>query len=88
MSLVASGTAWAQAVVFPPNEAGVTMGHWHLNSRDVEANRQEAFCKKPEAAGIKLDRPVTKNAQAGASLAFIYDPWGTYIELNERPTPL
>lgn len=23
-----------------PNSAGVTMGHWHLNSRDVDANRQ------------------------------------------------
>ena len=38
MSLLASGTAWAQA--FPPNEAGVTMGHWHLNSRDIEANKK------------------------------------------------
>jgi catechol 2,3-dioxygenase-like lactoylglutathione lyase family enzyme len=48
----------------------------------------EAFCKTLEAAGIKLDRPYTKNAQTGAALAFIYDPWGTYIELNERPNPL
>ena len=48
----------------------------------------EAFCKRLEAAGIKLDRPYTKNAQTGAALAFIYDPWGTYIELNERPNPL
>ena len=23
-----------------PNGAGVTMGHWHLNSRDVDANRE------------------------------------------------
>ncbi len=34
----AAGTAFAQA--YPPNEAGVTMGHWHLNSRDVEANKK------------------------------------------------
>jgi catechol 2,3-dioxygenase-like lactoylglutathione lyase family enzyme len=262
MSVVASGTAWAQAAVFPPNAAGVTMGHWHLNSRDVDANRKifvamggtaikngafdivkfpgvavylnvaagtppasggtvgsvvnhvgftvlnvqtsvakwkaagvpvlpggagrtdqafvetadglrieilenkdqkfpiqhhhihmyvpeaaipeiqawyakffgatpgmrgankaadvpganltfgkadaatvttkgrmldhigfditnlEAFCRKLESAGIKLDRPITKNPQSGTLLAFIYDPWGTYIELNERPTPL
>ena len=262
MSLLAPGTAWAQAAIFPPNDAGVTMGHWHLNSRDVEASRKilvamggtaikngnfdivkfpgvavylnqaagatpasggtvgsvvnhvgfivpnvaesvakwkaagvqvlpggagrtdqafvetgdglrieilenkdqkfpiqhhhihfnvpeakipeiqawyakffgakpgmrgankagdipganltfsatamptvttkgrvldhigfdvlnlEAFCKKLEAAGIKLDRPFTRNAQTGAALAFITDPWGTYIELNERPNPL
>src|ERR1700682_6656444 len=37
LSLVA-GTALAQA--YPPNEAGVTMGHWHLNTRDVEANKK------------------------------------------------
>ena len=48
----------------------------------------EAFCRKLEAAGIKLDRPYTKNPQTGGALAFIYDPWGTYIELNERPNPL
>src|ERR1700722_9796298 len=25
---------------YTPNEAGVTMGHWHLNSRDVAANKK------------------------------------------------
>jgi len=44
----------------------------------------QAFIKKLEAAGIKLDRPYTKNP-AGVGIAFITDPWGTYIELNERP---
>jgi len=24
----------------PPNEMGVTMGHWHLNSRNVEASKK------------------------------------------------
>src|SRR5215475_13007088 len=38
MSSLSVGTAWAQPA--PPNEAGVTMGHWHLNSRDVEANKK------------------------------------------------
>jgi catechol 2,3-dioxygenase-like lactoylglutathione lyase family enzyme len=47
-----------------------------------------AFCKKLEAAGIKLDRPYTKNEATGDALAFITDPWGTYIELNERTKPL
>ena len=48
----------------------------------------QAFIKKLEAAGIKLDRPYTKNEQSGVALAFITDPWGTYIELNERPKPV
>ena len=58
---------------------GRVLDHIGFDVKDLQA-----FCKKLEAAGIKLDRPYTKNANGGA-LAFIYDPWGTYIELNERP---
>jgi catechol 2,3-dioxygenase-like lactoylglutathione lyase family enzyme len=43
----------------------------------------EAFCKKAEANGQKFDMPFTKRPDLGISLAFITDPWGTYIELNE-----
>ena len=37
-STLAAGTAVAQPVPF--NEAGVTMGHWHIASRDVQANKK------------------------------------------------
>ena len=37
VSMLAAGTAFAQQAPF--NEAGVTMGHWHLVSQDVEANK-------------------------------------------------
>jgi catechol 2,3-dioxygenase-like lactoylglutathione lyase family enzyme len=37
-SSLTAGAAWAQP--YAPNEAGVTMGPWHLNSRDVEANKK------------------------------------------------
>jgi catechol 2,3-dioxygenase-like lactoylglutathione lyase family enzyme len=33
------GSGIAAAQPYPFNEAGVTMGHWHLISRDVEANK-------------------------------------------------
>jgi catechol 2,3-dioxygenase-like lactoylglutathione lyase family enzyme len=33
-----AGTASAQLV--PVNQAGVTMGHWHIASKDVEANKK------------------------------------------------
>src|SRR6267143_18760 len=36
--MLSAGMAWGQA--FPPNEAGVTMGHWHLNTRNIEASRK------------------------------------------------
>src|SRR5258707_8501837 len=48
----------------------------------------QGFIKKIEANGVKLDRPYSKNEQSGVALAFITDPWGTYIELNERPKPV
>src|SRR5439155_764695 len=38
-STLASGTALAQEQA-PFNEAGVTMGHWHLVSQDVAANKK------------------------------------------------
>jgi catechol 2,3-dioxygenase-like lactoylglutathione lyase family enzyme len=55
-----------------------------LDHIGFDLNNLQAFLKKLEAAGIKLDRPYSKNPN-GVGIAFIYDPWGTYIELNERP---
>src|SRR6202051_3068632 len=37
-SVLAAGIADAQPA--PDNTAGVTMGHWHLASKDVEANKK------------------------------------------------
>ena len=59
---------------------GRTLDHIGFDVKNLEA-----FLKRYEAAGGKIDRPYTKNAQNNTALAFIYDPWGTYIELNERP---
>ena len=42
----------------------------------------EAFCKRLEAEGIVFDRPYSK-LPSGLGLAFLTDPWGTYIELTE-----
>ena len=43
----------------------------------------EAFTKKLEADGLKLDRPYTKIPALGIAIAFIKDPWGTNIEMTE-----
>ena len=48
-----------------------------------EVKDLEAFTKKLESEGIKLDRPYTKVPQLGIAIAFIKDPWGTNIELTE-----
>ncbi|PYU22348.1 MAG: hypothetical protein DMG30_14990 [Acidobacteria bacterium] len=54
-----------------------------LDHIGFEIQGLEAFCKKAEAAGIKFDMPYTHRPDLGIALAFITDPWGTYIELNE-----
>jgi hypothetical protein len=38
LSLILPAAASAQP--FPVNAAGVTNGHWHLNSRDIDANKK------------------------------------------------
>src|SRR6266513_5415352 len=63
---ILTGTAAAQPAPF--NESGVTMGHWHIASKDVEANKKLFL-----AMGGKLFMP------AGNPL--IMFP-GLYINLN------
>jgi len=48
-----------------------------------EVKNLEAFTKKLEAQGIKLAAPYRQVPALGISIAFITDPWGTYIELTE-----
>jgi catechol 2,3-dioxygenase-like lactoylglutathione lyase family enzyme len=52
-----------------------------------EVKNLEAFCRKLEAAGQKLDRPYTKIPNSTTAIAFLTDPWGTYIELTENLAP-
>jgi len=52
----------------------------------LEVKNLETFMKKLDAAGVKVNRPyAAAPAQLAPlkSIAFITDPWGTYIELNE-----
>jgi catechol 2,3-dioxygenase-like lactoylglutathione lyase family enzyme len=59
--------------------------HRILDHIGFDVNDLAAFLQKAEAAGVKPVVPLTKNPTNGVSLAFIADPWGTYIELNQRP---
>jgi catechol 2,3-dioxygenase-like lactoylglutathione lyase family enzyme len=63
--------------------AGHTLDHIGFDVKNLDA-----FLKRLEADGVKIERPINKNAQTGAALAFVSDPWGTMIELNDRPTPI
>ncbi|HEX6893906.1 MAG TPA: VOC family protein [Bryobacteraceae bacterium] len=48
-----------------------------------EVKNLEAFCQKLEANGVKLDVPYRKIPAAGIAVAFLTDPFGTYVELTE-----
>jgi catechol 2,3-dioxygenase-like lactoylglutathione lyase family enzyme len=54
-----------------------------LDHVGFEVKNLEALTKKMEGMGIKLERPYTKVAALNIAIAFIKDPWGTYIELTE-----
>jgi hypothetical protein len=53
-----------------------------LDHIGFEVENLEAFCKALETEGIVFDRPYSK-LPSGLGLAFLTDPWGTYIELTE-----
>lgn len=53
-----------------------------LDHIGFEIKNLAVFCKKLEADGIKLDTPYSVR-EGGLGLAFITDPMGTRIELNE-----
>jgi catechol 2,3-dioxygenase-like lactoylglutathione lyase family enzyme len=65
-SALTAGTAAAQPAPF--NQAGVTMGHWHIASKDVEANKKLFL-----AMGGKLYTP-------GGNPLIMFP--GVYINLN------
>jgi predicted enzyme related to lactoylglutathione lyase len=54
-----------------------------LDHIGFEVKGLEAFTKKLEAQGIKLNVPYRQVPALGIAIAFITDPWGTYIELTE-----
>jgi catechol 2,3-dioxygenase-like lactoylglutathione lyase family enzyme len=58
-----------------------------LDHIGFEVKNLDAFAKKLEAQGIKLDVPVTQFPNSNIKYAFVTDPWGTYIELTEGLSP-
>ena len=68
-SAVAAGAAAAQPA--PYNEAGATMGHWHLISKDVEANKKLFL-----AMGAKMYMPGGAPLMASlASTSISFSGW-------------
>jgi catechol 2,3-dioxygenase-like lactoylglutathione lyase family enzyme len=54
-----------------------------LDHIGFDVKDHQAFVKKIEAEGIKLDEPPRKGP-TGNTVTYITDPWGTRIEIIER----
>jgi len=69
---------------FAPSQAPVvgTQGR-ALDHIGFEVKNLEAFTKKLESQGIKMAVPYRQVPALGIAIAFLSDPWGTYIELTE-----
>jgi catechol 2,3-dioxygenase-like lactoylglutathione lyase family enzyme len=58
-----------------PTRGGV-LDHIGFDVKDLQA-----FVKKIEAEGIKLDEPYRRVPGTGAAITYITDPWGARVEL-------
>lgn len=54
-----------------------------LDHIGFEVDGLEALCRRLEANGVTFDVPFRKIDRTGLSVAFLTDPWGTYIGLTE-----
>jgi catechol 2,3-dioxygenase-like lactoylglutathione lyase family enzyme len=70
---------FAKADVPQTPTRGRVLDHFGFDVKDLQA-----FIRKIEAEGIKLDEPYRKVEGAGVALTYITDPWGTRIELVQR----
>ena len=65
-----------------PGTRGRALDHIGFEIRNLAQ-----FVTRLEAAGITLDSPLRKAGNGSTSIAFLTDPWGTYIELTEGLAP-
>ena len=85
-NFVAGRHSGRQAVVRETDQPTVTTKGRVLDHVGFDVNDLDAFLKKAEAAGVK---PAVAGHQEPDRTACgspsSTDPWGTYIELNQRP---
>jgi catechol 2,3-dioxygenase-like lactoylglutathione lyase family enzyme len=61
---------------------GRSLDHIGFDVKDLEA-----FVKKLEAQGTKLDEPIRSAPNGTTKVAYLTDPWGTRIELTQNLAP-
>jgi catechol 2,3-dioxygenase-like lactoylglutathione lyase family enzyme len=58
-----------------------------LDHIGFEVDNLEGFVASLEAKGIKIEAPIRTVPNTKLKIAFLTDPWGTYIELTEGLSP-
>ena len=58
-----------------------------LDHIGFEVKDLEGFVRSLEAKGIKIEAPIRQVPNTEVKIAFLTDPWGTYIELTEGLAP-
>jgi len=61
---------------------GRSLDHIGFDVKDLDA-----FTKRLEAQGVKLDEAIRLAPNGTTKIAYLTDPWGTRIELTERLAP-
>jgi catechol 2,3-dioxygenase-like lactoylglutathione lyase family enzyme len=76
-------------IAFTKNEMPLTPTKGRsLDHIGFEVKNIDGFVKKLEAAGIAIETPIRTSANASTlKIAYILDPWGTYIELTQGLGP-
>jgi len=72
-------------LTFTESPTGATAGTKGrtLDHIGFEVRGLEAFVKKLEAQGVKFDQTYTNIPDLGVAIAYLTDPFGTYVELTE-----
>ena len=52
-----------------------------------EVSNLEEFVRSLDAKGIRIEAPIRQVPNTKVKIAFLTDPWGTYIELTEGLAP-
>jgi catechol-2,3-dioxygenase len=66
----------------PAPTKGRSLDHIGFDVKDIEA-----FGKHIESLGVKFEAPIRISANGTTKLAYLTDPWGTYIEITEGMVP-
>jgi len=74
--------SFSQGTTPPLPTKGRALDHIGFEVEDIEA-----FVSSLEAKGISIEAPIRAVSGTNLKIAFLTDPWGTYIELTEGLSP-